>query len=338
MERLGEVTDHCMTFTDYLHNVDSTDVTYPLYKYLAHPSVLSTFQHTTFGTVFTIHPNNYGTAIINCFRHKELNHVDKAGKVSKKEHIGFTTLGFISLTTGGKLLTNIHGKCIMRLTDSGDSHVAFSTSPLIPIQICETEDGSLLVTLSDNAEYDINDENTRVLTKYTNKGLRMLTVERDNQGQRLFCRPGRLKCNKRNGQIMVGNRTGETAAHIVVFDTDLRLLFRYLGNGRALSSDDDFNENLINTDFFAVDADFDIFNNIVVVDNHTKSVELLDCYGQLLQIVTQDSDAPRSLCVNFDQTLWIGFTNGKVKVIKYIEACDVQYSRQQEKSDSYSGH
>ncbi|XP_069103275.1 uncharacterized protein [Argopecten irradians] len=314
--------DHCDVFRDFLEDEDVQDTTYPEYKYLPQPLVVSTFQHTTVGTVFAIQTGNYGTAIINGFRHKELNLVDKAGKVRKKEHIGFTTLGFTCLTTGGKLLTNVHDKCIMSLTDSGEAEIAFSTAPLIPIQICETE-GCLLVTLTDNSEYAINDGNTRVLTKYTTTGLRMITVERDNQGQRLFCRPGRLKYNKQNGQIIVGNRTGETSAHLVVFDSDLRLLFRYLGNGRTLLSDDDFTENFINTDFFAVDADFDILNNIVVVDNLSKSVELLDCYGQLMKIVIQDSVAPRSICVNFDLTLWIGFTNGHVKVFKYMDEGDM---------------
>ncbi|XP_021372492.1 uncharacterized protein LOC110462711 [Mizuhopecten yessoensis] len=322
MVTMEQEMERCMVFDDFLRDEDIAKRQYPKYKYLTHPSVLSTFQHTTFGTVFIIKPGNNGTAIINCFRHKVLKHVDRVGQVGRKEKIGFPTLGFTSLPAGGKLLTNVHDKCVMSLTDTGDAKVLFSTAPLIPLQICDTEDNSLLVSLLDNTEYEINDKNIRVLTKYTKTGLRITTVERDTRGQRLFCRPGRVRYNKRNGQIIAGNRTGETTAHIVVFDTDLRLLFRYLGNGRSVSSDDDFNVKLINKGFFAVDADYDIFNNIVVLDNITKCVELLDCYGQLLKIVIQDSDAPRSLCVNFDQTLWIGFTDGQVKVIKYLEECD----------------
>ncbi|XP_069103278.1 uncharacterized protein [Argopecten irradians] len=314
MESLEEVPDLS----------ESDESTYPKVKYLKQPLEVSAFQYTTVGSVFAIHPRIDGTAIINGFRYKELSLVDKAGSVQRRDKINFTTLGFTSLSTGGKLLTNFHEKCIMTLTDSGETQVAFSTSPLFPVQICETQERCLLVTLTDSEEYNINDDNTRVLTKYTNRGLRMLTVERDRKGQRLFCRPGRLKYNKQNGQIIVGSRTGETSAHLVVFDADLRLLFRYLGNGRTLSSDDDYTEHSRNKEFFTVDSDFDIWNNIVVADSNSKSVELLDCEGKLLKTVIQDSNVPRSICVNFDQTLWVGFTNGHVKVFKYMNQEDTE--------------
>ncbi|XP_056008488.1 uncharacterized protein LOC125660935 [Ostrea edulis] len=176
-----------------------------------------------------------------------------------------------------------------------------STSQWTPVSVyCSPCTGDLMIGI-----FNI-DTKTGKVTRYNSSGQHILTIQHDNTGHILYSEPQYITENK-NGDIIVS----DFGRAVVVTERGGRHRFSY----RGPSSGSPFYPRGICTD---------AMSHILVCDNKTHTVQMIDKDGQFLSLLlTQQHgiNTPRSL--NYDDKthlLWVGSgDNNTVSVYRYIQ-------------------
>ncbi|XP_062577870.1 uncharacterized protein LOC134239735 [Saccostrea cucullata] len=209
-----------------------------------------------------------------------------------------------------------------------------STDPLVPLGICQSVDGGLLVTLIENGAdyykldshsrrlsvdggllvslreresdlYNLKSHSRRLVRHFTVRGDVIHEYEYQEDGQtRLFTLPYRMTQSSNSG-ICVVNRTNEHVGNLVIMSPSGRIKSVYRG------------QNLKNK-FSPFDVDCDSFCNILVTDIYNKQIHLLSPGGDFLKFLLSENEenAPYTLSHN-KSTLWVMHWEGLDKLIKY---------------------
>ncbi|XP_062609423.1 uncharacterized protein LOC134271193 [Saccostrea cucullata] len=231
--------------------------------------------------------------------------VSKEG--NKKKKFSITPFEMCVTNTGDIYFTDDSNKSISCLLPSGSVSTVISTDPLIPVGICQSVVGGLLVTLRDyeSDDYKLKSHSRRLVRYITVTGDVIHEYEYQEDGQsRLFTVPTRLTQNS-NSDICVVNRTNKFTGDLVIMSPSGSLKYVYRG------------QNLIE-DFCPSFVVCDSLYNILVTDHNNKQIHLLSSDGGFLKFLLTENEVNHPIRLSmYKSTLWVGYYEGLVEVFKY---------------------
>ncbi|XP_052676639.1 uncharacterized protein LOC128158010 [Crassostrea angulata] len=205
--------------------------------------------------------------------------------------------GYHTVTQDGDLIyTDKVNTVINRITPDNTITEFIKTGDWEPLSIHSSHiNGDLLVGMMKDGEGKV--------TRYNKTGTEIQNIQRDNNGHELYDLP-HYNTENINGDVCVSNFGNA----VVVVDKSGQHRFSYTGQGS------EFNPFGICTD---------VLGHILVCDEISKTVDLLDQDGQLLSLLLppqQGVKCPRSVCVDDENNLWVGQRNtNTVTVYKYLQ-------------------
>ncbi|XP_065929646.1 uncharacterized protein [Magallana gigas] len=147
------------------------------------------------------------------------------------------------------------------------------------------------------------------VTRYNQSGQLTQTIQHDDTGRGLYRKPTYITENN-NGDVVVSDCESEA---VVVTDRGGRHRFSYTGHPSV---------SRLRPRGICTDA----LSHILVCDDRTKTVQMLDKDGQFLSHLltkSQEMGEPRSLSYDVNtHRLWVGSYNNKVCVYRYITRQD----------------
>ncbi|XP_062570729.1 uncharacterized protein LOC134232765 [Saccostrea cucullata] len=238
-----------------------------------------------------------------------IEHVNNRGEKKHKSNICPNDMCVTD--TDDVYFTDFDNKTIRCLLSSGSVSTVISTDPLLPIGICQSVDGGLLVTLKDleSNDYKLERHNRRLVRHITVTGDVIHEYEYQEDGQtRLFTVPLRVIQN-RNGDICVVNLTSDHTGELVIMSPSGRIKSIYRGQN-------------LTKDFKPIDVACDTVCNILATDFNSKQIHLLSPDGEFLKFLLTENEVnyPFRLSL-YNSTLWVGYKGGLVKVFQYILLC-----------------
>ncbi|KAK3101269.1 hypothetical protein FSP39_002259, partial [Pinctada imbricata] len=192
------------------------------------------------------------------------------------------------------------------LTKAEDTIRTIITNPLNPSWISKTENDDILVTLRDEGdEYNLVHTSRRLVQRMTLTGEVLHTYEfREDGKTRLFLLPARTAENK-NRNVCVVNWLSKDTGELVVLDEDGRVKFTYRGD--ELKSDK----------FHPKDIECDDKCRIMLTEYYSRAIHMLSAEGMYLcKLCQYEQLHPWTISI-YGHTLWCGFMEGRVKVLKY---------------------
>ncbi|XP_052679039.1 uncharacterized protein LOC128159861 [Crassostrea angulata] len=205
--------------------------------------------------------------------------------------------GYHTVTQDGDLIyTDKDNKVINRITPDNTITEFIETEDWRPWSIHSSHiNGDILVGMR-------KDEEAKV-TRYNKTGTEIQNIKRDNKGHELYSYPHYITENI-NGDICVSDYDKHA---VVVVDKSGQHRFSYSGWESVFTP-------------FGICTD--VLGHILVCDDYTDTVYLLDQDGQLLSfLLTSEQWLGMfcSVCVDDENNLWVGQWGNKVSVYKYLQ-------------------
>ena len=254
------------------------------------------------GIVVTISPISSTNAWVGCNKSNIIKQLSSQG--TETNNITISNSNNVISINGDFIVTDFTKQAIRRVTPQGKEQVIVRTKPLHPTFISQTQTGDVLVSMRDGGDaFKLESSSRRLVQRMTLTGKVLNTYEfREDGTTRLFTLPGRTAENG-NSDICVINRTGVYTGELIVLYGDGRVRFTYRGQeGRKFDPRD-----------VACESD----RKIIVLDCTKRSLSLLSPNGVFLRYLLSDMfDYPNTVAL-YQDTLWIGFVKGAVKVYKY---------------------
>nr|XP_034306152.1 uncharacterized protein LOC109617037 [Crassostrea gigas]XP_034306153.1 uncharacterized protein LOC109617037 [Crassostrea gigas] len=223
---------------------------------------------------------------------------DLQGNQLQKIQTSGRSEGYHTVTQDGDLIyTDRDNKVINKITPDNTITEFIITGDWEPLSIHSSHiNGDILVGM-------MKDEEVKV-TRYNKTGTEIQNIQKDNKGKGLYSDPHYIT-EKINGDVCVSDYNKHA---VVVVDKSGQHRFSYTGQGSR------FNPYGICTD---------LLGHILVCDNVSKTVHLLDQDGQFLSLLLtsqQGVECPRSVCVDDENNLWVGQRDtNTVTVYKYLQ-------------------
>ncbi|XP_061187027.1 uncharacterized protein LOC133195183 [Saccostrea echinata] len=164
---------------------------------------------------------------------------------------------------------------------------------------CSPSNGDLLVVMYRDDPIEI-----AKVSRYNDTGQLIQTVQNNNTKQRLYLRPKWVTEN-RNGDVVVSDDD-----RVVVTECGGRHRFSYTGppSGSGLAP---------------LGICTDVMSHILVCDDNTNAVQLIDKDGHFLSLILTQQEIDRPVSLSYDDKthlLWVGsWLNNQVCVYRYIE-------------------
>ncbi|XP_061178470.1 uncharacterized protein LOC133187129 [Saccostrea echinata] len=241
---------------------------------------------------------------------REVNilYTEQLNKEGEKKHrYNISPFQLCVIDTGDVYFTDFDNNTISCLSPSGSVSTVISTDPLVPLGICQSVDGGLLVTLRDMEldDYKLDSRSRRLVRHITVTGDVIHEYEYQEDGQtRLFTLPYSVTQNS-NSDICVVNLTSNTTGELVILSPS--------GNMKSIYRGQNLTE-----DFWATDVVCDSLCNILVTDLCNSQIHLLSPDGEFLKFLLTENKVyyPCSLSL-YKSILWVGYYEGLVKVFQY---------------------
>nr|XP_022338787.1 E3 ubiquitin-protein ligase TRIM37-like [Crassostrea virginica] len=206
--------------------------------------------------------------------------------------------GYHTATQDGDLFYTDQGnKLIYRITPDRKITEFIKTGEWTPVSVHSSRiNGDILVGMRNYKEAKV--------TRYSKAGKELQNIQRDNQGQELYSDPHYITENI-NGDIC----TSDWSKHaVVVVNKSGQHRFSYTGQGSV---------------FFPFGICTDVLGHILVCEEESSTVHLLDQDGGLLSVILSPQQGikdPRGVCVDDENNLYVGqrYTN-TVTVYKYLQ-------------------
>lgn len=193
----------------------------------------------------------------------------------------------------------------VRTVSPDNINILFSTKPLIPLCVCKSSNGEILLSLVDNLSNSRSRSSTRVVQRMTRTGQVTATYQYQEDGRTpLFTKPYRMTLSSQK-DLIVADHTSSHTGRLCVLNEDGRLRFIYEGK----SGKKDFKPNGVCCD---------TESHILVADSASHAIHILDQDGKLLRhLITKKEGLvyPFSIAI-FRDVLWIGGYYGLVKIFK----------------------
>ena len=224
---------------------------------------------------------------------------------TETNNITFSNHSYFISSNGDFIVTDYKNQVIRRVTSDGKEQVIVRTKPLYPTCITQTQAADILVNLMDGGDhYKLQSSSRRLVQRMTLTGKVLQTYEFQEDGKtRLFTLPGRTAENG-NSDICVINHTSGNTGELIVLHGDERVRFTYRGQEGQK--------------FYPIDVGCDSHRRIIVLEcTKTTSLSVLSSNGTFLRFLLSDMfDYPHTMAL-YQNTLWIGFEKGAVKLYKY---------------------
>ncbi|XP_052692241.1 protein wech-like [Crassostrea angulata] len=224
---------------------------------------------------------------------------DLQGKLLQMRKTRGKDEGYHTVTQDGELMcTDRENNVIKRITQGNKIALFTLTRGCEPLSIHTSHvNGDILVGMRTLLKGKV--------ARYNKTGNKIQSIERDNEGKDLYGVYPHYITENINGDICVSDY--DKSAVVVLFKTGQHK-FTYTGQGSKFRP-------------FGICTD--IVGHILVCDNESNTVHLLDQDGQfLLLLLTEEHGIhrPVSLCVDADNKLYVGqFNTNKVKVYVFLE-------------------
>jgi DNA-binding beta-propeller fold protein YncE len=207
--------------------------------------------------------------------------------------------GYHTVTQDGELIfTDWYNKVIKKITQGNKITEFIKTGDWEPYSIHSSHiNGDILVGMRKGREGKV--------TRYNKTGEELQNIQRDNKGQGLYSWPHYITENI-NGDICVSDCNKET---VVVVNKSGHYRFSYTGQGSR---------------FYPYGICSDVLCHILVCDQYSNTVHLLDQDGQFLSLLLtrrqQGVRCPISVCVDDENNLYVGqYNTNTVTVYKYLQ-------------------
>ena len=250
------------------------------------------------------------TAWIHKYKSTKNLLVNSSGQVKNEIEQGDCD-DFIVLDNGDHVFTGFVTKEIRKVSPTGHVTVVCSTAPLRPRGISMSRDGHMLVCLCDGNISDITVESMGEVQHVDMTGRVVTRYRYGNDGRtKLLTHPKRITQNVNMDLCVVDYIDRDFRSRVVGVTTDSRVKFTYTGQASLKKK------------FSALDVCCDQHGRIILTDFYNHSIHVLSADGQFLQYLLTAQDGlvyPRSLALR-DGTLWVGCSNGVVRVLKLKSA------------------
>nr|XP_022304456.1 protein wech-like [Crassostrea virginica] len=198
---------------------------------------------------------------------------------------------------GGLIYTDKEKKKIYRITSDRKITEFIKTGDWRPVSVHSSRiNGDILVGMYKGTEAKV--------TRYNKAGKEIQNIQRDNQGQKLYSEPHYITENI-NGDICTSDYHKEA---VVMVNKSGQHKFSYTGQG---------------LEFSPYGICTDVLGHILVCDDESETVHLLDQDGGFLYVIIspqQGIDNPRGVCVDDENNLYVGqLCTNRVTVYKYLE-------------------
>ncbi|XP_078310572.1 uncharacterized protein LOC144618444 [Crassostrea virginica] len=249
---------------------------------------------------------NEDTCLIKDDKKSTVEQINKSGKKEKQFSVDVND---VCVTDNNEVyVTDLKNKSISRLSPSGSVSAVFSTDPLLPMGICQTKDGGLLVTLNykKSNPYQPNSDCRHLVRHVTVTGDVIHEYEYQEDSQtRLFTLPFRVTQNS-NTDICVINMKSETCSELVILS--------FSGSLKSVYPEQNIKDNF----FLLSDVVCDSYSHIIVSEAFNSSVHLLSPDGEFMRYLLTENQVkyPSAMSLK-NSTLWIGDNQGHVKVFHY---------------------
>ncbi|XP_021344905.1 uncharacterized protein LOC110444873 [Mizuhopecten yessoensis] len=279
--------------------------------------ILSTFQHAT-STPTAICPSDCGHSWIIHNNANEIKQISNSGVIRRTVDVSGSKhlLGMTALADRSLLVCSPHTKCIKQVHHpSGHVFELFHTAPLIPVGICVSPTGDILMTLIDKWSYDKSRDSHRVLMKCNSNWKMTAEAKYSKHGENLFVLPYKVSISNNGKLVAVINQTSDMTSHLMLFDIHFTLLLRCIGHENVVLGDR--LDDTMTERFNVMDVKFDVTDNLVIIEGYTGTVQVLDPVTcRPLRILVREQGSPWTLAV-LDNNMWVGFQDGRVKCLTY---------------------
>ncbi|XP_065925025.1 E3 ubiquitin-protein ligase TRIM71-like [Magallana gigas] len=234
--------------------------------------------------------------------------IEKINRKNEKETKISINVNDVCVTDNGDLYaTDFSNRSVVHLSPSGSVSTVFSAAPLVPLGICQSTEGGLLVSLRDieSERYQLDSSSRRLVRHVTLNGDVICEYEFREDGQtRLFTVPWRVKQSTKT-DICVVNRTSESTGELMILSLTGSLKFVYRGQK-------------LEKKFKPTDVVFDSHCNIIVSDISNNKIHLLSPDGEFMKYLLTEKDITDPCSMSFHKpTLWVGNYHGIVKVFHF---------------------
>ncbi|XP_062614740.1 uncharacterized protein LOC134276507 [Saccostrea cucullata] len=223
---------------------------------------------------------------------------DLQGNVIQKIETSGGSEGYHTVTQDRDLIfTDQNKNVINRITQDNNITEFIKTGDWVPLSIHSSHiNGDLLVGMK-------TDKEAKVI-RYNKTGKELQNIQRDNKGLELYMSPHYITENI-NGDICTSDIN---KGAVVVVNKSGQYRFSYTGQ---------------ESEFWPCGICTDVLGHILVCDEISNTVHLLDQDGQFLSLLLtpqQGVEFPRSVCVDDENNLYVGhrFTN-TLTVYKYLK-------------------
>ena len=260
--------------------------------------------------IYALEATNESSCLLTNTEFENVVQVSKSGNKEKQVNVG--VYGVCVTDNNEVYVSGVKNRSISRLSPSGSVSPVFSTAPLVPMGICQTMDGGLLITLWDTKpDYLQQNSDSRHLVRHvTPTGDVIHEYEYQEDGQtRLFTEPERVTQNG-NTDICVTNMTSDTTGEL--------LILSFSGSMKSVYPKQEHRHI-----FFLTDVVCDSYRNIIVSEALNSSVHLLSSDGEFLRYLLTENQVnhPNSMSLKMSK-MWICDYHGGVKVFHYNSKCE----------------
>lgn len=196
---------------------------------------------------------------------------------------------------------------IRRMTANGQIS-DFANLPMYPAGVTQTEQGDVLVCAMEKLGESVRGPDSKGAVLRVNNFGRVEKFDKERHIN-LFTRPIRIAVNANKDIIISEWAKGND--HVVALTFDGKMKWRYSGP-KTIELQQPFVPNALATDKYC---------QILIADSHNRAIHLVDKDGNFVKLLLTAKDGlgePWSVAVDNEGFLWVGDTEGNVRVYKYM--------------------
>ena len=257
--------------------------------------------------IISIAPANDGNAWICNSLSENIFQYSKAGQCRSHVKAGFEVGDIFVASDESVMMSFPSQRKIRRMTANGQI-TDFANLPMYPAGITQIESGDILVCAMEKLGESIKGPEAKGAILRVNNFGRVERFDKDRQ-HTIFTRPIRVAVNS-NKDIIV-SEWAKGNDHVVALTADGKMKWKYVGP-KTVELAEPFVPNAIACDRYC---------QILIADSHNRAIHLVDRDGHFIKLLLTAKDGlgePWSVAVDSEGFLWVGDTEGNVRVYKYM--------------------
>ncbi|KAH3842473.1 E3 ubiquitin-protein ligase TRIM71-like [Dreissena polymorpha] len=268
---------------------------------------LSSFAVLGGKAIISIAPAKDGNAWVCNSLSEHLFLYTKSGQCRTHVKAGFEVGDIFCASDESVMMSFPSQRKIKRMTANGQIN-DFANLPMYPAGLTQTESGDILVCAMEKLGESVRGPDSKGAILRVNNFGRVEKFDKDRNAN-LFTRPIRVAVNA-NKDIIV-SEWAKGNDHVVALTGDGKMKWKYHGP-TTLELKDQFVPNAIACDKYC---------QVLIADSHNRAIHLVDRDGHFIKLLLTEKEGlgePWSVAVDSENFLWVGDTEGNIKVYKYM--------------------